>query len=84
MLEEQLVELIIRSMERSDKEVSEGVDPEENHWLWLHISSQLIYFILFQFAVFPSIVNALHDKVYNVILMYFITFKFVYFNFYYS
>lgn len=63
MLEEQLVELIIRSMERSDKEVTEGADPDENHWLWLHISSQLIYFILFQFAVFPNIVNALHEKV---------------------
>lgn len=63
MLEEQFVELIIRSMERCDKEVAEGTDPEENHWLWLHISSQLIYFILFQFAVFPNIVNALHEKV---------------------
>jgi len=51
-------------MERSDKEAAEGADPEENHWLWLHISSQLIYFILFQFAVFPNIVNALHEKVY--------------------
>jgi len=58
-------------MERSDKEVAEGADPEENHWLWLHISSQLIYFILFQFAVFPNIVNALHEKVYiNVIIMF--------------
>lgn len=69
MLEEQLVELIIRSMERSDKEAAEGADPEENHWLWLHISSQLIYFILFQFAVFPNIVNALHEKVH--ILLFF-------------
>jgi len=50
-------------MEKSDKEVTEGADPEENHWLWLHISSQLIYFILFQFAVFPNVVNALHEKV---------------------
>jgi hypothetical protein len=51
-------------MEKCDKEMAEGADPEENHWLWLHISSQLIYFILFQFAVFPNIVNALHEKVY--------------------
>lgn len=50
-------------MEKCDKEMAEGADPEENHWLWLHISSQLIYFILFQFAVFPNIVNALHEKV---------------------
>uniref|UniRef100_A0A7G3ABS6 Mediator of RNA polymerase II transcription subunit 23 n=1 Tax=Lutzomyia longipalpis TaxID=7200 RepID=A0A7G3ABS6_LUTLO len=31
-------------------------------WLWLHLSSQLIYFVLFQFANFPTIVMALHDK----------------------
>jgi len=63
VLEEQLVDLIIRSMEKSEKEAAKGADPEENHWLWLHISSQLIYFILFQFAVFPNIVNSLHEKV---------------------
>jgi len=62
-LEEQLVELIIRAMEKTDKEVTEGTDPEETHWLWLHISSQLIYFVLFQFSVFPNIVNALYEKV---------------------
>jgi len=62
-LEEQLVELIIRAMEKTDKEVTEGTDPEENNWLWLHISSQLIYFVVFQFSVFPNIVNALHEKV---------------------
>lgn len=79
-----MVELIIRSMERSDKEAAEGADPEENHWLWLHISSQLIYFILFQFALFPNIVNALHEKVcrYNI-LPYFFLFN-LYLNFYYS
>lgn len=33
------------------------------HWLWVHISSQLIYFVLFQFASFPNIVQTLHDKV---------------------
>lgn len=79
-----MVELIIRSMERSDKEAAEGADPEENHWLWLHISSQLIYFILFQFAVFPNIVNALHEKVYQCLLCFILCICLNFYNFYYS
>lgn len=72
-LEEQLVELVLAAMERSE---GEGASPEAgsppqdeanmaatSHWLWLHLSSQLIYFVLFQFASFPNIVIALHDKV---------------------
>lgn len=35
----------------------------QTHWLWLHLSSQLIYFVLFQFANFSSVVTALYDKV---------------------
>jgi mediator of RNA polymerase II transcription subunit 23 len=72
-LEEQLVELVLAAMERSEGEVAivETSPTEENtagvastsHWLWLHLSSQLIYFVLFQFASFPNIVMALHDKV---------------------
>lgn len=52
-------------MERSENETlpAEGMDGTvANHWVWLHLSSQLIYFILFQFACFPSIVMAIHDK----------------------
>ncbi|XP_066992222.1 mediator of RNA polymerase II transcription subunit 23 isoform X2 [Anabrus simplex] len=60
-LEEQLVELVIIAMERSETEL-ETDDVTNSHWLWLHLSSQLIYFVLFQFASFPSIVLALHDK----------------------
>ncbi|KAH0954985.1 hypothetical protein HN011_002731 [Eciton burchellii] len=65
VLEEQLVELVILAMERSENETipAEGTDGiVANHWVWLHLSSQLIYFILFQFACFPSIVMAIHDK----------------------
>ncbi|XP_075225803.1 mediator of RNA polymerase II transcription subunit 23-like [Lycorma delicatula] len=64
-LEEQLVELMILAMERSEAETApvEGEDMTNSHWLWLHLSSQLIYFVLFQFATFPNIVMALHDKV---------------------
>lgn len=57
-LEEQLVALVVVAMERSETETSDS-----SHWLWLHLSSQLIYFVLFQFASFPNIVMALHDKV---------------------
>lgn len=56
-LEEQLVALVVIAMERSETENADC------HWLWLHLSSQLIYFVLFQFASFPNIVMALHDKV---------------------
>ncbi|GFG29793.1 hypothetical protein Cfor_03295 [Coptotermes formosanus] len=60
-LEEQLVELVILAMERSETE-AETDEISNSHWLWLHLSSQLIYFVLFQFATFPNIVMALHDK----------------------
>ncbi|KDR22950.1 mediator of RNA polymerase II transcription subunit 23 isoform X2 [Zootermopsis nevadensis] len=60
-LEEQLVELVILAMERSETEADTD-DISNSHWLWLHLSSQLIYFVLFQFATFPNIVMALHDK----------------------
>lgn len=84
-LEEQLVELIMVAMERTEVESPAGgnavggsssgssssgpLSPSNNddltstHWLWLHLSSQLIYFVLLQFASFPNIVMALHDKV---------------------
>lgn len=55
------------AMERSELETVQGGDVDESqsstHWLWVHISSQLIYFVLFQFASFPNIVVSLHDKV---------------------
>ena len=61
VLEEQFVELMISAMERVEtKSVS---DQDDNHWLWLHLSCQLINFVLYQFVVFPNIVNALHEKV---------------------
>jgi mediator of RNA polymerase II transcription subunit 23 len=69
VLEEQIVWLIILAMERSEAEAATDVKtdpndstPTNNQWLWLHLSSQLIYFVLFQCAAFPNIVNALHEK----------------------
>lgn len=57
-LEEQLVELVILALERTEEEGDEGA----TQGLWLHLSSQLIYFVLFQFASFPNIVLALHSR----------------------
>lgn len=51
------------AMERSEVEVDADPDANSSHWLWLHLSSQLIYFQLFQFASFSSIVMDLHKKV---------------------
>lgn len=66
VLEEQLVELLVQAMERAEN-VSEGESEaaEElgvSHWLWHHLSSQIIYFVLFQFASFSHLVTLLHEK----------------------
>lgn len=57
-LEEQLVELVVHAMERSELETDENT----TQGLWLHLSSQLIYFVLFQFSSFPNIVLALVER----------------------
>lgn len=64
-IEEQLVWLIMSAMERSEEDTTALTEDTFStiHWLWVHISSQLIYFVLFQFASFPNIVQTLHDKV---------------------
>ncbi|KAL7298235.1 mediator of RNA polymerase II transcription subunit 23 [Trichogramma pretiosum] len=64
-LEEQFVDLVIRTMERSENEpnsVEGSEDTTINHWPWLHLSSQLICYVLSQFANFPSFVMAIHEK----------------------
>jgi mediator of RNA polymerase II transcription subunit 23 len=64
VLEEQLVELLVQAMERAeiapeqDSEAELGV----SHWLWHHLCSQIIYFVLFQFASFSHLVTLLHEK----------------------
>jgi mediator of RNA polymerase II transcription subunit 23 len=61
---------MVAAMEKSEEETAPvDSNPEENtlssasHLLWQHLSSQLIYFVLFQFASFTDIVSALHKKV---------------------
>lgn len=59
--------LIISAMERTEEEPLRSNDNDDSftsiHWLWAHISSQLIYFVLLQYASFPNIVSTLHEKV---------------------
>jgi mediator of RNA polymerase II transcription subunit 23 len=70
-LEERLVELVVLAMEKTEaemnnaNELTSGFDEISGStlWLWQHLSTQLIFFVLFQFANFPSIVLSVHDKV---------------------
>ena len=62
VLEEQLVNLVVSAMEHSEN-LESSADPGLSHLMWQHLSSQLIYFVLFQFASFPHMVVSLYDKV---------------------
>lgn len=64
VLEEQLVDLVVYAMERSESEEHFDADVGgTSQLLWQHLSSQLIFFVLFQFASFPHMVLSLHQKV---------------------
>jgi len=67
VLEDQIVDLIVVAMERSEEMVDEDYDIDGYNTsclqLWQHLSSQLIFFVLFQFSSFPHMVNALYEKV---------------------
>ena len=54
------MDLLIVAMEKTEMN-SEGDDSHQ--LLWQHLSSQFIFFILFQFASFPHMVLALHSRV---------------------
>ncbi|XP_013404828.1 mediator of RNA polymerase II transcription subunit 23 [Lingula anatina] len=62
VLEEQLVELIVLAMERSESEDTSTEGSVVSQLLWQHLSSQLIFFVLFQFASFPHMVSSLYNK----------------------
>uniref|UniRef100_A0A1A8G974 Mediator of RNA polymerase II transcription subunit 23 n=1 Tax=Nothobranchius korthausae TaxID=1143690 RepID=A0A1A8G974_9TELE len=63
VLEEQLVDLVVYAMERSETEEHFDADVGgTSQLLWQHLSSQLIFFVLFQFAGFPHMVLSLHQK----------------------
>lgn len=61
VLEDQLVDMVVLAMERSEHDEITGDD--DSQLLWQHISSQLIFFVLFQFASFPHMVMSLNEKV---------------------
>ncbi|XP_058805246.1 mediator of RNA polymerase II transcription subunit 23-like isoform X2 [Phymastichus coffea] len=64
-LEEQLVDLMICNMEKAENEstpVENSDNAISNYLPWLHLSSQLIHYVVFQFVSFPSFITAIHDK----------------------
>ncbi|OXA45173.1 Mediator of RNA polymerase II transcription subunit 23 [Folsomia candida] len=72
-LEERLVELILAAMERTEVEMGQTLDGQSSDEalpstlsLWQHLSTQLIFFVLFQFASFPVIVTNLYIKISDV------------------
>ena len=63
ILEEELVDLVVVAMERSEEEDGNPELQVATETLWQHLSSQIIIFVLFQFASFPHMVKTLHEKV---------------------
>lgn len=63
-LEELLVELIVVAMERSEENEA-SMSETGCQLLWHHLSSHLIFFVLFQFASFPHMVLSLYTKVHS-------------------
>ncbi|XP_022708569.1 mediator of RNA polymerase II transcription subunit 23-like isoform X1 [Varroa jacobsoni] len=59
VLEKQLIELIVTAMRRSEVE---PLNSESLCQFWQNISSQLIYFVLFQYISFPDLVIGLHTQ----------------------
>ena len=69
------MDLIIIAMERSEEMVDDDAGDDDGYntsclQLWQHLSSQLIFFVLFQFSSFPHMVNALYDKVGSCVVKY--------------
>lgn len=65
ILEEQIVELILTAMDRSETETDANLSEHASHptlFLWQHLSSLVIYFVLFHYASFPHVVMNLHTK----------------------
>nr|XP_039249771.1 mediator of RNA polymerase II transcription subunit 23-like [Styela clava] len=64
-LETELVDLVVSTMERTSE--IENLDEKDDayriiHLQWQHLSSQVIYFVLLQFAVFPRMVENFYQK----------------------
>lgn len=64
-LETELVDLLVDAMERTSEieNLNENDDAYHTiHLQWQHLSAQVIFFVLFQFAVFPEMVETLYRK----------------------
>lgn len=61
-LEGILVELILSAMENTVEVEDTAEETSPTDPIWLHISTQLIYFVLFQYVNFQFLVNYLHEK----------------------
>ena len=63
ILEEQLSDLVVIAMEKSEQEDGSPQFQKKIQSLWQHLSSQLIIFALFQFVSFPEMVELFYKKV---------------------
>ena len=61
LLEEQLVDLFIQAMNETEEalELNPELDPNL-HLLWWNLSSELIFFLIYQFVTFPTFVDSIH------------------------
>ena len=68
LLEEQLVHLFIKSMDEAEEAFKQSTEPEKYFpdsnmsLLWWNLSSELIFFLLFQFLTFPTFVENIHQN----------------------
>ena len=63
LLEEQLVTLFYQAMEEAEESLKDNSELDPNlSLLWWNLSSELIFFLLYQFVTFPTFVDAIHEK----------------------
>ncbi|XP_033644723.1 mediator of RNA polymerase II transcription subunit 23-like [Asterias rubens] len=65
VLEEMLADLVVVAMERTEQTDGSFELGCPTNALWQHLSSQLIFFLLFNFASFPHMVMSLNEKLCN-------------------
>ncbi len=69
LLEEQLVALFIQAMIETEEALEVNVELDPNlHLLWWNLSSQLIFFLIYQFVTFPTFVDSIFKVVINEII----------------
>lgn len=68
LLEDSLVHLFIKSMDEAEEAFKQSAEPEKYFpdsnmsLLWWNLSSELIFFLLFQFLTFPTFVENIHQN----------------------